>query len=222
MRALIEKKSNFMNLFNLLPLVSPAAGSWSPNFDFEQILSAFLVLFAVIDIVGSIPLIVSLRHRAGTIQSEKASLVAGALLIAFLFVGERMLSLLGIDVYSFAVAGALVLFFLAIEMILGIEIHKIEEPKTVSIVPIAFPLVAGAGSLTTVLSIRAEFRVENIIVAIILNMIVVYLVLKFADKLEKILSPGVLNVLKKVFGIILLAIAIKLFSANLNLLINIL
>lgn len=190
------------------------------NFDFEQILSAFLVLFAVIDIVGSIPLIVSLRQKSGHIQSEKASVVAGVLLILFLFLGERMLNLLGIDVYSFAVAGALVLFFLALEMILGIEIHQIEEPKSVSIVPIAFPLVAGAGSLTTVLSIRAEYSVENIIVAIILNMIVVYLVLKFANRLEKILSPGILNVLKKVFGIILLAISIKLFSANLNLLIE--
>lgn len=213
---------NLLSLFNWVTMASPVGGGWTPNFDLEQILSAFLVLFAVIDIVGSIPLIVSLRQKAGTIQSEKASLVAGVLLIAFLFIGERMLNLLGIDVYSFAVAGALVLFFLAIEMILGIEIHKIEEPKTVSIVPIAFPLVAGAGSLTTVLSIRAEYSVENIIVAIVLNMIVVYLVLKFADKLERILSPGVLNVLKKVFGIILLAIAIKLFSTNLNLLINIL
>ena len=190
------------------------------NFDFEQILSAFLVLFAVIDIVGSIPLIVSLRQKSGQIQSAKASMVAGTLLILFLFIGERMLSLLGIDVYSFAVAGALVLFFLALEMILGIEIHKIEEPKSVSIVPIAFPLVAGAGSLTTVLSIRAEYAVENIIVAILLNMLVVYLVLKFASKLEKILSSGILNVLKKVFGIILLAIAIKLFTTNLDLLID--
>lgn len=202
--------------------VSTMASSLSGtlNFDFEQILSAFLVLFAVIDIVGSIPLIVSLRQKSGHIQSAKASVVAGVLLIMFLFIGERMLNLLGIDVYSFAVAGALVLFFLALEMILGIEIHKIEEPKSVSIVPIAFPLVAGAGSLTTVLSIRAEYTVENIIVAIILNMIVVFLVLKFANKLEKIMSPGVLNVLKKVFGIILLAIAIKLFSTNLNLLID--
>ena len=211
---------NFLSLFNLLPLVSSPVGSWDLNFDFEQTLSAFLVLFAVIDIVGSIPLIVSLRQKSGHIQSEKASLVAWILLITFLFIGERMLSLLGIDVYSFAVAGSMVLFFLALEMILGIEIHKIEEAKSVSIVPIAFPLIAGAGSLTTVLSIRAEYRVENIILAIILNMIVVFLVLKFANKLEKILSPSILNVLKKVFGIILLAISIKLFSANLSLLID--
>lgn len=190
------------------------------RFDFEQMLSAFLVLFAVIDIVGSIPLIVSLRQKAGHIQSEKATIVAGVLLILFLFLGQRMLGLLGIDVYSFAIAGALVLFFLALEMILGIEIHKIEEPTSVSIVPIAFPLVAGAGSLTTVLSLRAEYYEINIIIAILLNMVVVYLVLKFGNQLEKYLTPGILNVLKKVFGIILLAIAIKLFTANLSLLID--
>lgn len=208
-----------MSFLNLIGIISSSPG-WALNFDWEQILSAFLVLFAVIDIVGTIPIIVSLRNKSGEIQSGKASVVAGALLITFLFLGERMLNLLGIDVYSFAVAGALVLFFIALEMILGIEIHKIEEPKSVSIVPIAFPLVAGAGSLTTVLSIRAEYSVENIIIAIILNMLVVFLVLKFANKLEKILSPAILNVLKKVFGIILLAIAIKLFSTNLDLLID--
>lgn len=208
-----------MSFLNLIGIISSSPG-WALNFDWEQILSAFLVLFAVIDIVGTIPIIVSLRNKSGEIQSGKASVVAGVLLITFLFLGERMLNLLGIDVYSFAVAGALVLFFIALEMILGIEIHKIEEPKSVSIVPIAFPLVAGAGSLTTVLSIRAEYSVENIIIAIILNMLVVFLVLKFANKLEKILSPAILNVLKKVFGIILLAIAIKLFSTNLDLLID--
>lgn len=208
-----------MSFLNLFGIISSSPG-WALNFDWEQILSAFLVLFAVIDIVGTIPIIVSLRNKSGEIQSGKASVVAGVLLITFLFLGERMLNLLGIDVYSFAVAGALVLFFIALEMILGIEIHKIEEPKSVSIVPIAFPLVAGAGSLTTVLSIRAEYSVENIIIAIILNMLVVFLVLKFANKLEKILSPAILNVLKKVFGIILLAIAIKLFSTNLDLLID--
>lgn len=190
------------------------------NFSFEEILSCFLVLFAVIDIVGSIPLIVSLRKKAGKIQSEKATIVASVLIILFLFLGERMLGLLGIDVYSFAVAGALVLFFIALEMILGIEINKFEEPSSVSIVPIAFPLIAGAGSLTTVLSLRAEYEVENIIVGILINMVVVYLVLKFANKMDKILTPGVLNVLQKVFGIILLAISIKLFTANLHLLIE--
>lgn len=190
------------------------------NFSFEEILSCFLVLFAVIDIVGSIPLIVSLRKKAGKIQSEKATIVASVLIILFLFLGERMLGLLGIDVYSFAVAGALVLFFIALEMILGIEINKFEEPSSVSIVPIAFPLIAGAGSLTTVLSLQAEYEVENIIVGILINMVVVYLVLKFANKMDKILTPGVLNVLQKVFGIILLAISIKLFTANLHLLIE--
>ncbi|MGI9527061.1 MAG: MarC family protein [Weeksellaceae bacterium] len=190
------------------------------HLDFEQILSCFLVLFAVIDIMGSIPLIVNLRKKAGHIQSEKATIVAGILLIMFLFLGERMLGLLGIDVYSFAVAGAIVLFFIALEMILGIEIHKTEEPSTVSIVPIAFPLVAGAGSLTTVLSLRAEYYVENIIAGILLNMILVYVVLKFANKLETYLKPGILSVFEKVFGIILLAISIRLFTANLSYLIE--
>lgn len=190
------------------------------HFDFEEILSCFLVLFAVIDIMGSIPLIVNLRKKAGHIQSEKATIVAGVLMIMFLFLGERMLGLLGIDVYSFAVAGAIVLFFIALEMILGIEIQKSVEPTSVSIVPIAFPLVAGAGSLTTVLSLRAEYFVENIILAILLNMLLVYLVLKFANKLEAFLKPGILSVFEKVFGIILLAISIRLFTANLNYLIE--
>lgn len=190
------------------------------NFDFGQILSATLVLFAVIDIVGTIPLIVTLRQKAGHIQSEKASIVAAVLLILFLFVGERILHLFGVDVNSFAVAGALVLFIIALEMILGIEIHKNEVPATVSIVPIAFPLVAGAGSLTTVLALRAEYFVENIIVAILINIILVYLVLKNAGRIEKYTPDSLLAVLKKVFGIILLAIAIRLFTSNLNLLIE--
>lgn len=190
------------------------------HFDFEEILSISLVLFAVIDILGNLPLIVVLKKKAGLIQAEKATLVAGLLLIVFLFVGEKLLQLLGIDVFSFAVAGALVLFFIAIEMILGIEIHKMDEPKAVSIVPIAFPLIAGAGSLTTVLSLRAEYFVENIIAGILLNMIVVYLVLRFAGRLEKWMGPAVLAVLQKVFGIILLAISIKLFTTNLNYLIE--
>lgn len=184
-------------------------------FSFKEILSATLILFAVIDIIGSIPLIISLRKKVGHIQSEKASIVAATIMIAFLFVGERILNYFGVDVNSFAVAGALVLFILAMEMVLGISIIKDEEPKSASIVPLAFPLIAGAGVMTTIVSIRAEFAAENIVVAIILNSILVFAVLKSAGKLEKLLGEGGLNVLRKVFGVILLAISVKLFSENL-------
>ncbi|CAI9428597.1 membrane protein, MarC family [Candidatus Ornithobacterium hominis] len=191
------------------------------NFDFDQIISVSLVLFAVIDIIGSIPLIVSLREKAGGhIQSEKATLVATFMLILFLFLGERILLLFGLDSSTFAVAGSIVLFTLALEMILGIEINKYTEPKTVSIVPIAFPLIAGAGSLTTVLSLRAAYQVENIIIGIIVNMIFVYLILKFANLITNFLGSGIISVMQKIFGIILLAISIKLFTTNLSLLIE--
>lgn len=191
------------------------------NFDFDQIVSVSLVLFAVIDIIGSIPLIVSLREKAGGhIQSEKATLVATFMLILFLFLGERILLLFGLDSSTFAVAGSIVLFTLALEMILGIEINKYTEPKTVSIVPIAFPLIAGAGSLTTVLSLRAAYQIENIIVGIIVNMIFVYLILKFANLITNFLGSGMISVMQKIFGIILLAISIKLFTTNLSLLIE--
>ena len=180
----------------------------------KEILSATLILFAVIDIIGSIPLIISLRKKVGHIQSEKASIVAAAIMIAFLFVGESILKYFGVDINSFAVAGALVLLILAMEMVLGISIIKDEEPKSASIVPLAFPLIAGAGVMTTIVSIRAEYAAENIVVAILLNSILVFVVLKSATWLEKLLGEGGLNVLRKVFGVILLAIAVKLFSEN--------
>ncbi len=185
------------------------------GFNFNDALSAFLILFAVIDIPGSIPIIVSLRKKVGHVQSEKATIVAGIIMIVFLFIGESILKLLGVDVQSFAIAGSFVLFFLALEMILGITLYKEEDPKTASIVPIAFPLIAGAGSMTSLVSLQAEFAIINIIIAIVANMIVVYAVLKNTERLERILGTGGLNVLRKVFGIILLAIAVKLFFTNL-------
>jgi len=185
------------------------------GFDFNEALSAFLILFAVIDIPGSIPIIVSLRKKVGHVQSEKATIVAGIIMIVFLFVGESILHLLGVDVESFAIAGSFVIFFLALEMILGITLYKEESPSTASIVPIAFPLIAGAGSMTSLVSLQAEFDNINIIFAIVANMIVVYAVLKNTERLERILGPGGLSVLRKVFGIILLAIAVKLFFTNL-------
>ena len=185
------------------------------GFNYNDALSAFLILFAVIDILGSIPIIVTLRKKVGQVQSEKATLVAGAIMIVFLFLGERILQLLGVDVQSFAIAGSFVLFFLALEMILGITLYKEESPNTASIVPIAFPMIAGAGTMTSLVSLRAEFATINIIIAIVLNMVVVYAVLKNTERIERILGSGGLSILRKVFGVILLAIAVKLFFANL-------
>ncbi|MFV0304988.1 MAG: MarC family protein [Moheibacter sp.] len=182
----------------------------------KEIGTCFAVLFAVIDILGSLPILVNIRSKIGVIESEKATIVAGIILISFLFFGTQILSFIGIDVESFAVAGAFVLFVIALELILGIEIHRDTTPQSASIVPIAFPLIAGAGSLTTVLSLRAEFKDVNIIIAIILNMIIVYFVLRNAGRLEQLLGPGIMAVFKKVFGIILLSIAVKLFVSNIG------
>lgn len=184
------------------------------GFDWREIFTVSMVLFAVIDIVGSVPIIVDLRTKLGHIQSEKASLVAIIIMIAFLFVGEEILKLIGIDANSFAVAGSFVLFFLALEMILGIRLYRDENPSSASIVPIAFPIIAGAGTMTTLLSLRAEYEKINIIVAIVINMIVVYAVLKSSARIERLLGANGLSVIRKVFGVVLLAIAVKLFAAN--------
>lgn len=181
---------------------------------FREIATVGMILFAVIDILGSVPIVVELRSRVGHIESEKATLVATFIMIAFLFVGESILNLIGIDVNSFAVAGSFVLFFLALEMILGIRLYKDEAPGTASIVPLAFPLIAGAGVLTTLLSLKSQYHSINIMLGIILNMIVVYVVLKLSSKMERLLGENGLGVIRKVFGIILLAIAVKLFASN--------
>jgi multiple antibiotic resistance protein len=180
----------------------------------KEIVTVSMVLFAVIDIIGSIPVIVDLRSKVGHIHSEKASIVAMFIMITFLFVGEELLHLIGIDVNSFAVAGSFVLFFLALEMILGIRLYRDEEAKTASIVPIAFPLIAGAGTMTTLLSLKSQFHTINIIIAIFLNIILVYAVLKSSSKIEKMLGVTGLGIIRKVFGVVLLAIAVKLFAAN--------
>lgn len=184
------------------------------QFSFNQILSTTMVLFAIIDILGSIPIIISLRLKAGHIQSEKATIVATMIMIAFLFGGKAILNIIGVDVQSFAIAGSLVIFFIAMEMVLGIHFFRDDAPETVSIVPLAFPLIAGAGSLTTLLSLKTEYHTENILIGIILNMVFVYFVLKNTARLEKLLGKTGLNVLRKSFGVILLAIAIKLFRTN--------
>ena len=183
-------------------------------FDVKEIFTAGMILFAVIDIIGSTPVIIGLRQKVGHIQSEKASLVALVIMIGFLFVGEEILNLIGIDVNSFAVAGSIIIFFLALEMILGIQFYKEESPETASIVPIAFPIIAGAGTLTTLLSLRAEFAATNIIAAIVINILVVYVVLKSSKSIERVLGSSGISVIQKVFGVILLAIAVKLFANN--------
>ena len=184
------------------------------EFDLKEIATVGMVLFAVIDIVGTIPIIVNLRNKHGHIESEKASIVAGVIMIVFLFAGESLLKLIGIDVNSFAVAGSFVLFFLALEMILGIRIYRDEEASSASIVPIAFPLIAGAGTMTTLLSLKAQFSTENILVAILFNILIVYIVQKSSAKIEKMLGKNGLGVIRKTFGIVLLAIAVKLFASN--------
>ena len=186
------------------------------NFNLSEILSVTMVLFAVIDILGSIPIIVGLREKVGHIQSEKASVVAFVIMMAFLFFGNKILRLLGVDVNSFAVAGSFVIFFLALEMVLGLSLFREETPTSASIVPIAFPLIAGAGTLTSLLSLRAEYALENIIVGILINVLLVYLVLKNTDRFGKWLGPGGISILRKVFGVVLLAIAVKLFTANIQ------
>lgn len=188
------------------------------NFDLKEILTAFMVLFAVIDIIGNIPIIIDLRKKVGHIQSEKASLIAGAIMIIFLFLGKSILKLIGVDVNSFAVAGALIIFFIAMEMVLGITLYKEDENNamTASIFPLAFPLIAGPGSLTTLLSLRAEFALENIIIAVIVNVLVIYVVLKTSAFIERYIGKNGINIIRKVFGVILLAIAIKLFASNIK------
>ena len=185
-------------------------------FDLREVFTVGMILFAVIDIIGSVPIVLDLRKKVGHIQSEKASLVAGLLMIAFLFLGKEILNLIGIDVNSFAVAGSFILFFLALEMILGVSLYKDDAPESASIVPLAFPLIAGAGTMTSLLSLRAEYETINIIVAIIINIIFVYIVLKSSGKIEKVLGSQGINVIRKIFGVILLAIAVKLFAANIQ------
>ncbi|WP_055436032.1 MarC family protein [Lacinutrix algicola] len=190
------------------------------SLDFKEIFTVFMVLFAVIDVIGNIPIIIDLRKKAGHIQSEKASIIAGVILIAFLFLGKSILNLIGIDVSSFAVAGSLILFFIALEMILGITLYKEEDtnPMTASVFPLAFPLIAGPGSLTTLLSLRAEYEISNIIIAVLLNVLLIYIVLKTSSRIERFIGQNGISIIRKVFGVILLAISIKLFAHNVKIL----
>jgi multiple antibiotic resistance protein len=182
--------------------------------DLKEIATVSMTLFAVIDVIGAIPVIISLRSSVGRIDAEKTTLVSLLIMVGFLFLGESILRLIGIDVSSFAIAGSLVIFFLALEMILGIRLYKDEAPASASIVPLAFPVIAGTGTLTTLLSLRAEYSVENIIVGIAGNLLLVYIVLRNTHYIERILGPGGISILRKVFGVVLLAIAVKLFRSN--------
>jgi len=181
---------------------------------FKEVLSVTMILFAVIDIIGSLPVIIETRKRAGFIHAEKATGVSFLIMVLFLFLGESILKLIGIDVSSFAIAGSIVIFILAMEMILGVRLYRDEIPETASIVPIAFPLIAGTGTMTTLLSLRAQYNVETILVGIAVNTVVIYIVLRMVAPLEKLLGKAGISILRKVFGIVLLAIAIKLFRSN--------
>ena len=189
------------------------------NFNFQQILSAFIVLFAVIDIIGAIPIIIDLKDKGKDVNALKATLISFLLLLGFFYAGDILLRLFHVDIESFAVAGAFVIFLLSLEMILDIEIFKNQGPiKVATLVPLVFPLLAGAGSFTTLLSLRAEYASVNIIVALILNMLWVYFVVRMTRKVERVLGKGGIYLIRKFFGIILLAISVKLFMSNITLL----
>jgi len=188
------------------------------NFNIKEIIAATMILFAVIDIVGNIPVVIKLRKKAGHIQSAKASFIALVIMIAFVFLGESILNVIGVEVSEFAVAGSFILFFIALEMILGITLFKDEgvSPKTVTVFPLAFPLLAGPGSLTSLVALRAEYALENILVAIIVNIALIFIVLKTSRHIEKFMGKNGIAIIQKIFGVILLAIAVKLFTANIQ------
>jgi len=191
------------------------------EFDFQDMVSAFIVLFAVIDMIGSIPIIINLREKGRDVNAVKATLYSGALLVGFFYAGHLLLSLFRVDIESFATAGAVIIFLMALEMILDVEIFKNTGPiKEATLVPLVFPLLAGAGAFTTLLSLRAEYASINILIALALNMVWVYIVLKLTGKIEKALGKGGIYVIRKFFGIILLAISVKLFTANITTLIT--
>jgi multiple antibiotic resistance protein len=183
--------------------------------DFSQIVTISFTLFAVIDVLGSIPVIISIKKRMGDISAVQATLVSGGLMLLFFFVGEQMLNFMGLDIHSFAIAGSIVIFILGLEMVLGIEFFRSEKDiKSGTVVPIAFPIIAGSGTLTTVMSLKAEYNAYNILIAILLNLIFVYITLRSINFIEKVLGPSGISVIRKFFGVILLAIAVKIFKSN--------
>lgn len=186
------------------------------GFDWNQLLTVTFTLFAVIDIIGSIPLLHALKRKLGGLHEGKATLISGILMIAFLYAGEKLLQILGVDKRSFAVGGSIVIFILGLEMVLGVEFFKSEpDAKASVLVPIAFPLIAGSGTLTTIMSLKANFQTSTVLLAIFINLIIIFIVLKSLDSIEKILGQAGMIAIRKFFGVILLAIAVKIFSSNL-------
>ncbi len=185
------------------------------QFDFAQIITISFTLFAVIDILGSIPILISLKKKMGEISAFQATVVSGSLMLLFFFIGEKVLNFMGLDVHSFAIAGSIVIFILGLEMVLGIEFFKGDQGATTgNIVPIAFPLIAGSGTLTTIMSLKAEYQANNILLAIIINLIFVFFTLRSLNLLERILGQSGISMMRKFFGVILLAIAVKIFKSN--------
>jgi multiple antibiotic resistance protein len=192
------------------------------NIDFKDLITVSLVLFAIIDILGSIPLILDIRSKVGQVDARYATLVSGGIMILFLFTGEYLLKLIGIDVISFSLAGAIVIFLVGLEMTLNRDIFKSgnASPKSTSVVPLAFPMIAGAGTLTTLLSLRSQYSIIVILLAIFLNLLIIFYVIRFIPKIERILGDTGIGILRRVFGIILLSIALKIFSSNIMKLID--
>lgn len=188
------------------------------QFNLREFLSAFIVLFAIIDIIGTTPVVINLRKKGKIVSAGRASITALIMFVGFFYVGEAFLKLFGLDISSFAIAGSIILFVLALEMILDIQLFKDSPdlPKDATITPVVFPLIVGAGSMTTLLSIRSQFSDINILLSIVANIVVVFIVLKMAKNFDKFISPGVIYILQKLFGIILLAISVKLFMTNLS------
>lgn len=183
--------------------------------DLKALFTVSFTLFAVIDIVGSIPLLISLKEKLGGLSEIKATLISGALMVLFLFLGEELLNILGVDIHSFAVGGSIVIFILGLEMVLGIEFFKSDKDIKASImVPIAFPLIAGSGTLTTIMSLKANYSTSTVFLAILINLVIIYIVLKSLNTLKKLLGAGGMIAVRKFFGVILLAIAVKVFSSN--------
>jgi multiple antibiotic resistance protein len=185
------------------------------SIDIRELLTVTFTLFAVIDIIGSVPILISLKQKMGGMKEWRATLISGGLMVLFLYIGEPFLALLGLEIQSFAVAGSIVIFILGLEMVLGIEFFKGDsDVKTATVVPIAFPLIAGSGTLTTIMSLKANYDITTLLIAILINLVIVYLVLKSLGVIAKFLGPAGLMAVRKFFGVILLAIAVKIFATN--------
>lgn len=185
------------------------------TFSLDEVLAVTFALFGVIDILGSVPVIISLRQKLGHIQTGKASIAAMAFMLAFLFFGKSLLRLLGVDVSSFAVAGSIVIFLIGLEMILGIDFFRPDpDVKAGSVVPVAFPIIAGSGTLTTIMTLKADYNFYSILIGILINCLIIFIVLESTTRIEKLLGKAGLLVIRKFFGVILLAIAVKIFRSN--------